>query len=289
METKRGCRSIINAARRGRMTTLTIAVGVLALVVGSVVGVLEQPRTVAGAVNPHSIQFGAPVWQQTISDGSNPIALSSPNVATLPGGPSVVVGDEAGYVYTFNLATGAKEWTYDAGAPVNSTPSVAAVTGSSLDSVFVGTGDAAEPTAGGYQAISPSGADQWFVRESNPGSDATAEQRRAGLPRRGEPAGEHRRDGRLPGTGTGRAHCRQRLNAERVPVVPSGQQLHHPGVGRSVRQRTDRDHRRWRLDRRRGLRPDLRQRGAPAGLELRWRARLPVQHQRDGRILPGGG
>ena len=173
MDTKRGCRSVIDAARRGRMTTLTIAVGVLALVVGSVVGVLEQPRTPAGAVNPHSINFGAPVWQQTISDGSNPIALSSPNVATLAGGPSVVVGDEAGYVYTFNLATGAKEWTYDAGAPVNSTPSVAAVTGSSLDSVFVGTGDAAEPTAGGYQAISPSGSDQWFVRESNPGSDAT--------------------------------------------------------------------------------------------------------------------
>jgi outer membrane protein assembly factor BamB len=174
METKRGCRLLINAARHNGMTSLTILVGVLTLAAGSVVGVLAQPRTVAGAANPHSIQFGAPVWQNSVPDGSNPIALSSPNVANLYGGPAVVVGDESGYVYTFNLATGAREWTYNAGAPVNSSPSVAAVTGGSLDSVFVGTGDAADPTAGGYQAINPSGGDQWFVRESNPGTDGTA-------------------------------------------------------------------------------------------------------------------
>ncbi len=173
METNRGCRFLVKAARRGRATTLTIMVGVLTLAGGSVAGLLDQPRTVAGAANPHSIQFGAPVWQQNISDGSNPIALSSPNVANLPGGPSVVVGDEAGHVYAYNLATGAAEWTYPTGAPVNSSPSVAPLTaGSSLDSVFVGTGDAADPTAGGYQAISPNGGDQWFVQESNPSGPA---------------------------------------------------------------------------------------------------------------------
>jgi outer membrane protein assembly factor BamB len=49
-------------------------------------------------------------------------------VANLPGGPAVVVGDEAGNVYAYRLATGAAVWTYKAGAPVNSTPSVAALT-----------------------------------------------------------------------------------------------------------------------------------------------------------------
>ncbi len=96
-------------------------------------------------------------------------------MANLPGGPAVVVGDESGFVYSFNLATGTPVWTYNAGAPVNSSPSVAATTaGSALDSVFVGSGDAAIPTAGGYQAISPSGGDQWFVQEANPGTDPTA-------------------------------------------------------------------------------------------------------------------
>ncbi len=91
-----------------------------------------------------------------------------------PEEPAVVVGDESGLVYSFNLATGARGWTYNAGAPVNSSPSVAATTpGSALDSVFVGSGDAAVPTAGGYQAISPSGGDQWFVQETNPSSDPT--------------------------------------------------------------------------------------------------------------------
>jgi outer membrane protein assembly factor BamB len=148
-------------------------VGVLTLGVGSILGVVAQlPAAAAGS---HAITFGAPVWQTgVLPDGANPIALSSPNVAKLPGGPAVVVGDESGFVYSFNLATGARVWTYNAGAPVNSSPSVAATTtGSSLDTVFVGSGDAGVPTAGGYQAISPNGGDQWFTQETNPGSDPT--------------------------------------------------------------------------------------------------------------------
>jgi hypothetical protein len=122
---------------------------------------------------PHAISFGSPVWQTpVIPDGSAPIALSSPNVANLPGGPAVVVGDEAGNVYAYRLATGAAVWTYKAGAPINSTPSVAALTaGSNLDTVFVGGGDAGNPNTGGYQAISPTGGDAWFVQESNPPTD----------------------------------------------------------------------------------------------------------------------
>ncbi len=55
---------------------------------------------------------------------------------------------------------------------MDSTPSVAPTTpGSPDDTVFVGSGNASEPFVGGYQAISPTGGDQWFVQESNPPTD----------------------------------------------------------------------------------------------------------------------
>ena len=168
------------ASSRRRTVVGAAALGVLALGSGPLLGALAPPA-VAGAAEPsatapHSISFGSPTWQTgVIADGSAPIALSSPNVANLSGGPAVVVGDEAGNVYAYRLATGAAVWTYKAGAPVNSTPSVAALTaGSNLDTVFVGGGDAGSPTVGGYQAISPTGGDQWFVQESNPSTDPTA-------------------------------------------------------------------------------------------------------------------
>jgi outer membrane protein assembly factor BamB len=165
--------------RAGAPAGLAIAavIGALALTTGMVATASSSALASAPqATAPHAITFGNPTWQTPlIADGSNPIVLSSPNVTTLASGPAVVVGDESGNVYTYNLATGTKEWTYAAGAPVNSSPSTAPLTaGSSLDTVFVGTGDAAEPTEGGYQAISPSGADAWFKQETNPASDSTA-------------------------------------------------------------------------------------------------------------------
>ncbi len=41
------------------------------------------------------------------------------------------------------------------------------------DTVYVGSGDAVSPNSGGYQAIGPNGGDQWFVQETNPGTDPT--------------------------------------------------------------------------------------------------------------------
>jgi len=144
------------------------------LVVGAGGGILgPAPSTaVADAAVAPRVNFGAPVWKVTIPDGSSPIVLSSPNVAELGGGPAVVVGDEAGKVYAYSLSGGNPVWTYTAGAPVNSTPSVAPTTaGSPLDTVFVGTGDAAQPYSGGYQAIKPTGGDKWFTQETNPTTD----------------------------------------------------------------------------------------------------------------------
>jgi len=123
-----------------------------------------------------SLNLGGPNWAVgPIADAGNPIAMSSPNVANLAAGPAVEVGDEAGNVYAYDLATGAHEWTDNVGAPINSSPSVAPLTaGSSLDTTFVGSGDAGHPTAGGYQAISPTGTGRWFTQETNPSTDTAA-------------------------------------------------------------------------------------------------------------------
>jgi len=162
-------------------TRLAVAVAAVALVAGglplaaSLLAGGPAAAAPSGALSERAaVTFGAPKWSVPIPDGTSSIALSSPNVAELQSGPAVVVGDQAGYVYAYNLVTGTSEWTYDAGAPVTSTPSVAPTSsGSNLDTVFVGTGNAAEPTVGGYQAISPTGGDLWFTEETNPSTDPT--------------------------------------------------------------------------------------------------------------------
>jgi hypothetical protein len=114
------------------------------------------------------------VWSQTLNDAGGPVALSSPNLANLPGGPSVVVGDRSGHVYGLNLATGSEApgWPVSTGGvPVDSTPSVPP--GSGLDSVYVGVGNAAVPAQGGYMGISPQGGTEFLTKVQNPPTDNT--------------------------------------------------------------------------------------------------------------------
>jgi hypothetical protein len=123
----------------------------------------------------HAAGFTANLtWSQSLPDSGSPVSLSSPNVANLDGQPAVVVGDEAGKVYAYHLngGTGVAGWPYNAGAPIESSPSVAPISPGGTDSVFVGSGDASDPTGGGYQAITNTGGDQWFVQETNPGTDS---------------------------------------------------------------------------------------------------------------------
>ncbi|MDA8357995.1 MAG: PQQ-binding-like beta-propeller repeat protein [Actinomycetota bacterium] len=164
-----GCRS-----RWGVLFAAVALAGTGAMSAGAASAATPRESAVAGAIATPKISFGTPTWRVTIPDGSSPIALSSPNVAELAGGPAAVVGDEAGKVYAYYLASGAQAWTYTAGAPVNSTPSVAPTTaGSSLDTVFVGTGDAGNPTSGGYLAIGASGTEKWFTQETNPSTETS--------------------------------------------------------------------------------------------------------------------
>jgi hypothetical protein len=117
------------------------------------------------------------IWTQTLPDGGSPVALSSPNVANLDGQPSVVVGDRSGRVYAFHISDGqgVAGWPYNAGAPIDSSPSVAPINANGLDTVYVGSGNVQTPSSGGYQAISPGGGDQWFVPATNPATDGSSD------------------------------------------------------------------------------------------------------------------
>jgi hypothetical protein len=128
----------------------------------------QTPHVAAGFV-------ASQTWSHSLNDANNPVALSSPNVANLDGQPSVVFGDRAGLVYAYHLSDGGTPggWPYNAGAPVDSSPSVAPINANGLDTVYVGSGNAASPTSGGYQAISPGGGDQWFLQATNPPYDTS--------------------------------------------------------------------------------------------------------------------
>jgi len=144
--------------------------GATALVLSTTV----QAAPVRAAEIPHTAGFTANLkWTQTLDDATNPIALSSPNVANLDGQPAVVVGDLAGWVYAYHINGGGAVggWPYYTGAPIASSPSVAPIDANGTDTVYVGAGNAASPTSGGYFAIAPNGQNQWYVQETNPGTD----------------------------------------------------------------------------------------------------------------------
>ncbi|HLN17200.1 MAG TPA: PQQ-binding-like beta-propeller repeat protein [Acidimicrobiales bacterium] len=143
--------------------------------------VLElSPSAPTAAAPPIQLQ-----WEvAAINNGGQPIAESSPNLAQLPGGPAVVVGDRAGNVYGYYLnthylsspgpATAVPGWPVNAQAPVDSTPSVAPLPGNGLDDVFVGSGNAAVPLApnAGYYGFGPTGVQLWYTPVVDPPTDA---------------------------------------------------------------------------------------------------------------------
>ncbi len=113
------------------------------------------------------------VWRVRLTDGPhNGVALGSPSISTLPGGPAVVFGDRSGRVYALNLATGhaLPGWPKDLGIQVTSTPSELSPPGATFDTVLVGSGNAAEPCGGGYEWLLPTGAHH-FVQAPNPSAD----------------------------------------------------------------------------------------------------------------------
>jgi len=121
-----------------------------------------------------------------LADAGAPIAQSSPVPVTLGGQPSVVVGDRAGHVYAFELASPVPTspppvpapapavpvgWSgTHTNAPVDSTPSVAPTAAGT--SVLVGSGNDFFPQGGGYQAYGTDGALRWVTSVVNPPTDS---------------------------------------------------------------------------------------------------------------------
>ncbi len=163
--------------RAGARALLRVALGAAVVVSGSTAVAGGLAGRAAGAARTRSTAGALQItlaWSTTaLPDAGTPIAESSPTLAELPGGPAVVVGDRKGDVYAFSLQTGkpVPGWPALAGAPVDSTPSVAAIGGSPYDSVFVGAGNAAEPYAGGYEGFGPDGSPLWSVPVDNPTTD----------------------------------------------------------------------------------------------------------------------
>jgi hypothetical protein len=153
--------------RRWRRT-LT-ACGAVALSTVAALAVSPAPAS-AGPAVPHAGLGISLVWQQVLPDGGAPIGQSSPSEATLDGGgPSAVVGDRAGNVWAFHLSNGSgvAGWPAHTGAPIDSTPSVTP-DGGGTDDVFVGAGNAANPSIGGYYAFNHAGGQIWGHNATDP-------------------------------------------------------------------------------------------------------------------------
>ena len=174
-------------------------------------------------------------------DKGNPIAESSPTVATLDAtGPAVVVADRSGYVYAYHLADGSAVtgWpVYDGGAAIDSTPSVAPLGGSSLDSVFVGAGDAQAPAVGAYLAYGPGGQALWRTNVSDPVGDPHPAYAVPGVAHRRRPARQHGRLRRFLGPVLLRPRRLIGVGPARVAVLQCRQHLFHRRHRRPLRGR----------------------------------------------------
>jgi hypothetical protein len=153
---------------------------------GSAPAAAAGNRTGTGAPRTVSTPTVTETWSTgPLPDAGSPIAQSSPIPVTLDGQPSVVVGDRSGRLFAYHLANptpstppalpvpvAATGWSAThANAPIDSTPSVATVGGTT--EVLVGSGNDAAPVHGAYQAFNTDGSLRWITTAVNPPSDTS--------------------------------------------------------------------------------------------------------------------
>ena len=169
----------------------------------------------------------------------------------------MVVGDRTGYLYAYHLADGSAVpgWPVsDGGAPIDSTPSVAALGPGTLDTGVRRGGQRAEPgrrRVRGLRARRPAAVAH---RSERPVHRPAPGLRRAGVAHRRRPAGRHGRFRRLVGPGVLRPRRRDGVRPGGVAVLQCRQRLfdrrrrrplrHGPG-GTGGGRRLDRRARPW--------------------------------------------
>jgi hypothetical protein len=104
-------------------------------------------------------------WSHNFGIAGKPVAGSSPMVATLDGGgPSVLIGDRAGYERAYHLRDGSTVPGWPASAGGTAIDSTASVLGSGSKAVlYVGVGNSANSKAGAYWALNANGTPRWSV------------------------------------------------------------------------------------------------------------------------------
>ena len=225
----------------------------------------EAAPVAQAAEVPHAAGFTAPqMWNVQLNDPNNPIALSSPNVATLGDGqPAVVVGDRAGWVYAYHLSGGTQVpgWPYYAGEPVDSSPSVAPINANGQDTVYVGDGNAADPCVGWLPGHHSERGRPVVRPGDQPGDRPHGPFRGVGVAHRRQLRRQLRGRGRIARAEHLRPGRQQRGHARRLPVVLRRLGLLDGGGGRPLQRQQQRDHQRRGLQRGFRLRRVVRQRG----------------------------
>lgn len=138
--------SNVSIFQRALAVTSTLAIAITSLVV------LAQPADAA---------IAAPALQWSKTD-LGAVVESSPNVANVAGGMSVLVGSRSGYLHMQNAANGADRpgFAKNLENPIDASPAVADVDFDGTPDIFAGSGVAAKE-AGDLWRIGPDGQTSW--------------------------------------------------------------------------------------------------------------------------------
>ena len=190
---------------------------------------------------------------QALRDGSGPIALSSPNVANLDGHPPSSSGTRPARSGPSTSAAGrpSRDWPYNAGAPVDSSPSVAPINANGTDTVYVGSGDAALADDGrvpGHRARTA--ATSGSSRRPTPPTDPTPSSGVAASLTVGDYAGGYGVEAGSLGQNTYALGAGNGAVLGGFPWFSGRLGVLDGGRGRPLRRRQQRDHQRRRLERR---------------------------------------
>jgi hypothetical protein len=187
--------------QRAKVTTRLMLASVFVAMATGTLAVLEAPNVGERFVGASSAPTLVLAWSQKLNDAPCGVVEASPTLFNDGGTPAVEVGDRQGFLYAFDLNQGnpLPGWGGTQGAtigpgggcgnpdttgavpaqgvtgiqvpgspPIDSTASVDPANGGDL---YFGSGNAASPVDGGYDAYAPNGSPVWNQVVINPSTD----------------------------------------------------------------------------------------------------------------------